>query len=271
MTTMTSQPKAQTHNRLTLRSPALTNLSGTQWSRYEQAAYLFARHSRHDLANIHCALGLYEAIEETHQGRPESELPEDLRPARLKQRLYADLKRGMTMSYDLILLSQAANPVAYREVRSESPASLLRAAIQERVVNEPLGLDQALQTLEQETLVILGDTLSAAIAVLYFQWTDHLGHTLPQELSLSIDTLSTGRAMVLTIPATGGEDVESFCKTLEQGEESLEKTLQQDVSISTVELALWLARAIIQVHGGVLCSERAGEQQALKVYLPLVG
>ncbi len=269
--TMTSQQKAQTRDVLTLRSPALTNLSGTQWSQYEQAAYLFARHSRHDLANIHCALGLYEVIEEAHQGKPESELPEDLRPVRLKQRLYADLKRGMTMSYDLIMLSQAANPVAYREVRSESPASVLRAGVQERVVNEPAGLDQAIETLENESLVILGDTLSAAIAALYFQWTDLLGHTLPEELSLSIDTLSTGRAMILTIPATGGKDVQTFCNTLEQGEESLGKTLEQDVSISTVELALWLAGAIIQVHGGVLSSERAGEQQVLKVYLPLVG
>jgi hypothetical protein len=271
MTTLLPSIEAlATYDRQSLRSPALTNLSGAQWSRYEQTAYLFARHSRHDLANIHCALGLYEVIEETHQGKPEEQLPQDLRPARLKQRLYADIKRSMTMSYDLILLSQAANPVAYREVRSESPAAVLRAAILERVIDEPAGLSDALEQLEKESLILMGDTLPAALAVLYFQWTDRLGHPLPQEVKVSITTENAGRALVLTIPATGGEDVELFLKALAQGEASLEKTLQEDVSITTTELALWLAEAIVRVHGGSVISEGTGPDSALRVCLPLV-
>jgi hypothetical protein len=257
-------------DRLALRSPALTNLSGAQWSRYEQTAYLFARHSRHDLANIHCALGLYEVIEEAHQGKPEAELPEDLRPARLKQRLYADIKRSMTMSYDLILLSQAANPVAYREVRSESPAAVLRAAVLDRVVDEPSGLAQGMEQVENESLILMGDTLPAAIAVFFFQWTDRLGHPLPTEVKVSITSENTGRALVLNIPATGGEDVHLFLKALTQGESSLEKTLEEDISITTTELALWLAEAIVRVHGGSVSSEGTGSTAALRVCLPLV-
>jgi hypothetical protein len=45
------------------RGPSLDNQSPAEWSAHLEIAYVFARHVRHDMVNVQCALQLAEVVE----------------------------------------------------------------------------------------------------------------------------------------------------------------------------------------------------------------
>ena len=75
------------------QSPCLDNQSQRQWDTHAQLAYYFARHARHDLANVHCALGMLEMVEQIQADYPDTPLPEELNVENIRIKAREDVKK----------------------------------------------------------------------------------------------------------------------------------------------------------------------------------
>ena len=248
--------------------PSLQNLSSIQWEQHAHIAYLFAQHVHQDLANIHSTLGMFDFLEHL-QDSPETPLPPELQPDQVKAKSKEDIKQLIGISNDLILISQAANVYSYQLIHTPTVANLINDVILSHLTeSEPSPLTDLRDNAKTDKIVALGDQLGAALAVFYFQWTPCLNeHRHAAELSVyhEVDCLS------FEIPADDTESVASFARRLHSSEVSpIASIVEQQLSITTTELALWMARFIVMIHGGTVDANPNDPRLALRVSLPLM-
>ena len=225
------------------------------------AAYHFARHVRHDVANHQGAIQMMETVRRM-SANGGAALPPELQPAAMMQKMQDAAIRIANMAYDMVLLSQSASPVALRHRDGITPAAtLLNNAIAERLAADaprPAGFDAV-----PEDLQLRGDEhlLSAALTASYFQWSANT-HAHDRAADTAIEPTAEGLA--LTIPADDPEAAIAFSDQLRAGEASLTERLESEPqSVSTPSLALWLARFIVVQLGGDLRVERQGENASI--------
>lgn len=263
---MTSLPQAHTS---IIQTPSLDNASVRDWEAHSQLAYYFARHARHDLANIHCALGMLEMVEQIQADHPQTPLPEELNLENIRTKSRMDVKKVISISNDLILLSQAASHAPYQAMQSTSLREIVEQQITCRLTNhehQPLSL---LEQLDNIRVVAMGDMLGVALCAFYCQWSPWAqSHANAAQATVQINA----RQIALHIPADDLESVSQFAQQLDatREDEPLSLPLQQCLTTSTCTMALWLARHIIIVHGGSVSIDPNHPQDSLTIYLPKV-
>lgn len=253
-----------------VRPPSLNNQPPQSWQQHAQIAYLFARHARHDLANIHCALGLFDLVESMQEsGIGAAPLPPELEPDRIKEKCKQDVKQLISVSNDLILISQAASTVPYQMVHTVTVAELVNSAIVDRLGEEhPAPPSGVCGEFGDAKLVAYGDQLSAALAVFYFQWTPWAS---PHKGASRVSIRGGERRVVFEIPADDTESVAGFARRLHSGEASpIASIADRVLSITTAELAFWMARFVVMIHGGVVEVDPNDPLLTLRVALPVI-
>jgi|GEM_PF-2556580 len=250
------------------RTPALGNQSAELWRKTAELAYLFARHVRHDLANVHCAVQMLEIIEQIEEDGPsDTPLPPELQPNVLKQRMRTDLRRVVSISNDLILLSQCASHPAYIPPETMTVQQIIDSAIIERLGGTLPDPQQIVDNMVDESLLSMGDMLGTAISTFYFQWTPWQS----EHEAASRSTMCCRDGLLeISIPADNTEDVASFARKLGGFHASVfEHIIESALSISTAELAFWLARHILIVHGGSVTVDPNDPDLTAKITLPV--
>lgn len=248
---MTLLPNIQTPH---IQAPSLDNQSARDWDAHAQLAYCFARHARHDLANIHCALGMLEMVEQIQADHPELPLPEELNLENIRIKARQDVKKVISFSNDLILLSQSAAMPPYESTQTLPLASLVQQHIVDRLADPESHPIELLSQAAQTRVLAMGDMLGVALCAFYCQWSpwsqshDNAANT----------TVTPGQDQVnLHIPADNTEMLSQFAHQLQasQPNDPLAIPLQHHLTTSTGTMALWLARHIILVHGGYVSIE----------------
>ncbi len=256
---------AQSHH--SLAQPGLDRQTPAQWELHAQLAYVFARHARHDLANVHCGVQMLEMVEQIQDGGGvEVPLPPELEPEQMKLRMRGDLKRVVSISNDLVLLSQAASPAPYRHATALPLQTLFEQAILNRLLDD--APPPALTNLPADARVlVMGDMLPAALSAFFFQWTPQLTD-LHRARQLRVQVQET--CCVVDIPADDQEVVASFARRLQSPSDAgLTALVETNLSITTSELAFWLARHIVRVHGGYVTADPHDPDLNVRVVLPL--
>jgi len=264
--------KTQTHCLLpkNVRPPSLTNQTPAQWDQHTQIAYLFARHARHDLINIHCAMGMLEAIEQTQETGNGDPLPQEMGIATIKAKLNIDVKQLISVSNDLIFLSQAASPAAYKPTHIASLATLIEDAIHLRLPeNRPVPSANLIEQIGSSRVLAYGDQLTAALTAFYFQWTPwSTNHTNAARVSASLGK----NQITFNFAADDIEPVARFARRLHSQEtDPLASLADQILSSTTTELALWMARFVVLIHGGTVDANPNDPDLTLRIMLPLAG
>lgn len=256
-----------------VRPPSLHNQSFVQWERAGQIAFLFARHARHDMANVHCGLNLIDVVDAIQKQCPGEPLPEELQPERLQVKIRNDLKQLMSISNDLVLLSQSASRAAYRGARIEPLANVLSDAILTRLGTQTIPPGLGGEELQSLQVIALGDMLEAALATFFFQWTpccQPLDHVLHATASGRIEQTQTVAECVFPLEKqTLNESAVERLQALDPWQPLPE--IDNELTASTTELALWLARNIVLIHGGTIGITRLDGLRCLHVRLPVVG
>ncbi len=261
MSGLSLAPHPTTH-----QSPSLDNQSADQWEQHAQLAFLFARHARHDLANIHCALGMLEMVEQIQAENPEQELPEELQPHKVREKSRLDIKRIISISNDLIMLSQASSTAAYRPAHTANLSDLIVQYIADRMGSENAPPNKLLETTAQLDVLTLGDMLGPALSTFYCQWTPWL-HSHENAANATAD-LNDGQ-IYLTIPADDTELISHWGLHLNQTDHCpITQILSENLTASTAELALWLARHIILIHGGNVTVQSESSTPQIQITLP---
>ncbi len=254
-----------------VRTPSLDNQTRQQWDRHTQVSYLFARHARHDMANIHCTLRMFEMVQSMGaDGDDDTPLPPDLQPDAIKAKTEADIKKLISLSNDMALLSQAVNPWAYQPSHTRSISGLLDDAILSRLdTDHPAPNQGVLERVDGYSILVLGDALVAALGAFYFQWTPWMtAHTQASQMTAQI----TDQQLTLAFPADDTESVASFARRLHSKESGpLASVADQALSLTTTELALWMARFIVLIHGGGVNADPNDPLLTLRVTLPITG
>jgi hypothetical protein len=254
---------------MTVQSPSLNNQSQREWETHAQLAYLFARHARHDLANVHCALGMLEMVEQIQTDYPDTPLPEELNFENIRIKSRQDVKKVISISNDLVLLSQAAALPPYQNLQTSLLASLIEQHITNRLDSQQPRPDLLLSETLNTRVVAMGDMLGVALSVFYCQWTPW--SQAHQQASLTTVTHAPNLVR-LHFPADNVEMLSQFANQLDasQPDEPLALPLQQHLTTSTGTMAMWLARHIIITHGGTVSIAPDNPANSLTVSLPTV-
>ena len=248
----------------------MTNQTTAQWEQHAQISYLFARHARHDLANIHCAMGMLETIEQMQEAGDNTPLPPEMELTTVKAKLKIDVKQLISISNDLVFLSQAASPVAYKPIHNAPLNTLIEDAIHLRLPeNHPFPSDNLIEQIGSSRVLAYGDQLTAALTAFYFQWTPwSTDHTNAARVSASLSKSQ----ITFKFPTDDTEPVAGFARRLHSQEtDPLVSLADQILSSTTTELALWMARFVILIHGGAVNVDPNDPGLTLQVTLPLVG
>ena len=252
-----------------VQSPSLENQNALQWERHAQLAYCFARHARHDLANIHCALGMLEMVEQIQKDYPEMPLPDELNPEMIRIKTREDIKKVTSISNDLIMLNQAAALPPYQISQTTNLAKLIQQNIVDRLDGKEQIPEQLLTSTIDTPVVTMGEMLGTALAVMYCQWTPW-SHT---HENAALSTVTHGAGMIsLHIPSDEDTMLTQFATQLASSsdEDPLTIPLEQSLTTTTGTMALWLARHIIIVHGGNVSIDPNDPSDSLTVTLPVV-
>lgn len=253
----------------TVIPPSLENLSPIQWQQHGEIAYKFARHARHDLANIHCSLGMLDIVQRVQATDNAVAVPDELQPDQIKAKMSEDVKKLVSISNDVIMLSQSTNASAYQSVYTLPITTLLESAIGSRLADEHPPLPPGVfEPLDGKNALVYADPLVAALAGFYFQWTPWLNpHTNASRLQVYVDD----DRFTISFPADDPESVASFARRLHSREASpMTAMLEQELSVTTTEFVLWLARFIVLIHGGCVDVNPNDPLLTLHVTLPIV-
>lgn len=251
-----------------VQSPSLTNQNARQWERHAQLAYCFARHARHDLANIHCALGMLEMVEQIQKDYPDMPLPDELDPEKIRIKMREDIKKVTSISNDLILLSQAAAFPPYQTSQTTNLTQLIQQNIADRLDSSEQIPEQLLTSTTDISVVTMGEMLGTALATMYCQWTPW-AHT---HENAALSTVTHGSGMIsLHIPSDEDTMLTQFATQLASSndDEPLAIPLEQSLTTTTGTMALWLARHIIIIHGGHVSITPDDPSDSLTITLPV--
>jgi hypothetical protein len=245
--------------------PSLDNQSEADWEAHREVAYVFARHVRHDMVNVQCSLQLIEVVEKMRELGGDMALPPELQPEQVKIKVKGAIKQIASMCNDLVLLSQASNPAAYRGPHALTVRELLEAALGSRLGDAgalPVGFTTGPDS--EARVVAMGDMLQAAVAACCFQWTPWLHATAEP-----IGVLAAGeRTITLTFPILDPVAGGFSPKLARVPARGMRTVLEEALTTPTSELALWLARFIILLHGGTLTAEPGRSGDCLCLNLP---
>ena len=247
--------------------PSLDNQSAGEWEAYRELAYVFARHVRHDLVNVQCSLQLIDVVAKMRELGGDVPLPPELSDEQVQIKVKQAIKQIASMSNDLVLLSQATTPAAYRHAHTLTVAELLESALGSRqgeggtwsnvVAGSPVA---------GARLMAMGDMLQAAAAACCFQWTPWLHPPAEPICGLA----ATDQALLLSFPVIDAALAAGFTQKLALlPGAAVHPVLQEALTTTTSEFALWLARFIITLHGGSIALVPGRGGQSLQVNLPL--
>jgi hypothetical protein len=250
-----------------LGAPSLDNQSAAEWQAHRELAYVFARHVRHDLVNVQCSLQLIEVVEKMRELGGDLDLPPELQPDQVKIKVRQAIKQIASMCNDLVLLSQATTEAAYRGAHSLSVAELMETAVGSRLGEQgalPVGLSEG--PAGRAHVVAMGDMLHAAVAACCFQWTPWLFSPADPVCAASI----LDQAVLLSFPVLDRAMAARYVQKLPLlSGPSVHPVLQEALTTPTSELALWLARFIVALHGGSLSVAAGAAGDFLLIHLPL--
>jgi hypothetical protein len=251
-----------------LRKTSLENQDEGSWRRHGQLAYLFARHVRHDMMNIAGALTMLEAVQRAQEKMPSAKPPPDLEPAQVKIKMQRNIRHLISVGNDLVLLSQGACRAAYQPPHAFAVRELIDEAVGSRLKAGDARPTRLLEIPQSQRVLTLGDMLQAAVAAFYFQWTpwyhEHCG-------AAKAWFRGTEEEIELVFPADDTEIVGAFARRLRQDEETaLAEVIEKALCIATAELALWMARFIVGIHGGRVHVDVDDPELAVHVRLPLI-
>lgn len=255
------------HHLLSTQSPSLKNQSQRDWEAHAQLAYCFARHARHDLANIHCALGMLEMVEQIQADHPELPLPEELNLENIRIKARTDVKKVISISNDLILLSQSANTYSYQSAQVMSLGSLIQQQIVERLDSHESRPEALMADTTDIRVIAMGDMLGVALSACYCQWMPWSQvHTNAVKASMTRNPHS----VTLHFPTDNLEMVSQFAEQMasSQPDDPLSIPLSQHLTTTTGTMALWLARHIIIIHGGYITADADKPENGLDITLP---
>ncbi|HEX2973685.1 MAG TPA: hypothetical protein VHP11_15225 [Tepidisphaeraceae bacterium] len=251
-----------------MRVPRLANASEAGWQQQAQITYVFARHARHDVMSIQSTLNMLEAAQRMSAGGGGRPLPPALQGEQMQARVRGAIRHLSGMAHDVMLLSQTANVAAYEPAGNLEIAHLLEDAIQSRLKGDdplPAGLMEGVPAGEVPTLGVM---LSAAVAAFYFQWTP--GCHAHQAASRARIRQAEG-GIELSIPADDVGLAMAFAERMREGETvATAAMIDTTASVPTAELVLWIARFIVQVHGGTVEVDSGESSAAYRIGLPLV-
>jgi hypothetical protein len=185
-------------------APSLDNQMASEWEVHRELAYIFARHVRHDMVNVQCSLQLIEVVEKMREMGGDVALPPELQPDQVKIKVRQALKQIAAMCNDLVLLSQAANPAAYRHPHVLTGRELLETAVSARLTDTVLPADFVASPAAEARMVSMGDMLQAAVAACCFQWTPWLQATANPIGRLSASAHSVEVSFPIIDPALAG-------------------------------------------------------------------
>jgi hypothetical protein len=176
------------------------------------------------------------------------------------------IKQLASMANDLVLLNQGANPAAYRNPRAVTVGEVLEMGLGTRLGDAgTLPPELMAAPAAQQRIVVLGDMLQAALSACCFQWTPWL-HGLGDPIC---QLAAQGQTARLIFQALDGPLIEAFARRVEPAGGQSGVAANDALAASTGELALWMARFIIAVHGGTLAVTSDQGARALEVVLPL--
>ncbi|MBL4702154.1 MAG: hypothetical protein JKX85_12950 [Phycisphaeraceae bacterium] len=249
-----------------VQAPSFKNQNTRAWDQSAQVVYYFACHARHDLANVHCALGMLEMVEQIQKDHPETPLPAELDPETIRTKCGQDIKKVIRISNAMILLSQASATPAYQATQTTSLAKIIQQHITDQVDNQELDPSALLASTDQARVLSMGDMLGTALAVCFFQWTPS---SQPQTQILQACITHHHRSVCLHIPSDNAEMINQFANQLNvASDDPLSVPLDQHLTTCTGTVALWLARHIIIIHGGNLAVDANNPTLSLTVTLP---
>ena len=249
-----------------VQAPSFKNLNTRAWDQSAQLAFHFACHARHDLANIHCALGMLEMVEQIQKDHPDTPLPAELDPETIRTKCSHDIKKIINISNALILLSQAAATPAYQSTQTTSLAKIIQLHITDQADNQELDTSDLLTSAAQARVLSMGDMLGTALAVCFFQWTPW---SQPHTQATQTTVTHHPHSVCLHIPGDNMEMIRQFASQLNTAsDDPLSIPLDQHLTTCTGTLALWLARHIIIIHGGNLAVDTNNPTNSLTVTLP---
>jgi hypothetical protein len=117
----------------------------------------------------------------------------------------------------------------------------------------------------QQRIVVLGDMLQAALSACRFQWTPWL-HGLDSPICALV---AQGSSAHLTFPTLEGSLIGGFASRAASTGGQNGVVTNDALTAPTGELALYMARFIIAVHGGTLAVTSNRRTEALELVLPL--
>ena len=251
-----------------LQAPSLENCSSTDWQQHAEIAYLFARAVGHDMVNIHTAMEMLEHVRQIQQlDGSDAHLPEQLQLPQISRQLSQNVSQLIGLSKNMGLLNHAANAVAYESVRSVDVAELIEEAVISRLGEAPVPVGLPAKC-NGAKVIAFGEMLSAAVTCLYFQWSPQMhDHASASRATAQIDA----DRITLCIAADDGESVEAFARRIHSEQHSAIRAItRHSLTTRTGELALWLARFVVRIHGGHVDVDPDDPDLTLRLTLPLI-
>ena len=251
-----------------IQAPSLENCSPTDWQQHAEIAYLFARAVGHDMVNIHTSMEMLEHVRQMPQPDvPDAELPEQLGAQQIRRQLSQNVVQLIGLSQNLALLNQSANAVAYEPVRSVDVAELIEEAVISRLGDAPVPVALPAEP-DGAKVVVFGEMLSAAVTCFYFQWSPHMHeHAAASRAAAQIED----DRITLSFAADDGDSVEAFANHLHSEQHgAIQAVARQSLATRTGELALWLARFVVLIHGGDVDVDPGDPDLTLRLTLPLI-
>jgi len=243
------------------RTPSLSLLSADRWARLQRLTYRFARQARHDTANLHSGLQLMKTMREMiDAGDDLSDDGVDL--AWIESETERIVSEVAAVVDDLVLLNQAANPVAYEPARPRRMDQLLERALIPRDADGAPWARDAMNALADVWVLELGDMLQPVLVASTWQWSygmAHAGRIEPLrwdasdgEMTLRFDARQM--APLCLNSTTPCQDFGGPCSD------------QGGVIRPTLDLAMCVARDIAEIHAG----ELAFDEGTITLSLPRI-
>lgn len=248
-----------------LRPPSLRNRSEQDWESCAEVSYRFARLARHDMLNLQTGSQLLDVVERMQASGQAGQVPEHLKPDRIKKQIRQTNARIINIAGDVVLLSQCANRIAYRPARTELLAGVLRDAICSRLPKDAQPPSSIEKDLGNASVVVMGDSLRTALTVFFFQWTPEFGEA---DRITEMDVIIRGNhaELLFSVPDSNAEE---FASVLGEGAGSPRLgEVSDDLADSIIARAAYLACHVTMVHGGAV-DFQGGEAPRLSVSLPL--
>ncbi|MCC6580442.1 MAG: hypothetical protein IT440_08370 [Phycisphaeraceae bacterium] len=257
----TDTPSAGTD---TVCPASLENCSSSQWQRVMHLGYLFGRHARHDQGNIHCTLSMLQSVQRMSQTDPSMDLPPEYAPEMLPDKIELATRQIVSMAHDMVLLTHAGSSCAYQPVATAT----LMEVLEQGLAGGDEASDAVMRLIEQAgeaRLVVLGDMLPAAMGACYYQWAREL-HSATRAADARIH--QRANQVDLVVPADDVESLAAVARRLVRGDNAMPELLERPTSLTAAEMALWLARHIILVHGGTFSIDPNDPDLAIRISLP---